>query len=109
MFNEHKAAQLKLAKAWTNKSPAFALIKLDQAIKDLNTGRARDPSGLCAELFKINVMGANLKKSLLIILNSIKEEGIVPDIMRDAIITTIPKNGSRFELKNKRGIFKLSV
>ena len=109
MFNEHKTAQLKLSKAWTNKSPEFDMIELDKAIKDLNTGRARDPSGLCAELFKINVMGANLKKSLLIILNSIKEEGIVPDIMRDAIITTIPKNGSRFELKNKRGIFKLSV
>ena len=67
MFNKHKAAQLKLAKAGTNKSPAFALIELDKAIKDLNTGRARDPSGLFAKLFKINVMGVNLKKSLLTI------------------------------------------
>ena len=54
-------------------------------------------------------MGANLKQSLISIFNSIKEEGIVPDIMREAIITTIPKSGSKFELKNKRGIFKLNV
>ena len=29
--------------------------------------------------------------------------------MRESIVTTIPKSGSKLELKNKRGIFKLSV
>ena len=90
--------------AGKKKAPAEA-----QAIKDPNTGKARDPSGLCAELFKLNVMGANLKLSLLTMLNNIKQEGIIPDIMKDAKITTIPKSGSKFELKNERGIFKLSV
>ena len=105
----HETTKLKLEKAWKNKSPAFDIIELDKAISDLNTGKARDPSGLCSEIFKRNVMGANLKESLLNMLNLIKEEGIVPDIMKEAVITTIPKSGSKFELKNERGIFKLSV
>ena len=54
-------------------------------------------------------MGVNLKLSLLEMVNSIKKKGIIPDIMKEAIITTIPKSGSKFELKNERGIFKLSV
>ena len=41
------------------------MVELDKAIKDLNAGKARDPSGLCAELLTINVMGANLKLGLL--------------------------------------------
>ena len=81
----------------------------NQGIKDMNKGRARDPRGLCAELFQLSVMGADLKSSLLKMLNIIKEEGAIPNIMRESIVTTIPKPGSKFELKNKRGIFKLSI
>ena len=109
MASVHRTTESKLAKAWTNKSPAFDMPELEKTIKDLNTGKARDPKGLCAELFKLNVMGANLKLCLLTMLNNIKPEGIIPDIMKEAIITTIPKSGSKFELKNERGIFKLSV
>ena len=44
----HEVSQLKLAKAWQNKSPYFNVIEFEQAIKDLNKGRARDPEGWCA-------------------------------------------------------------
>ena len=47
----HRTTDLKLAKAWTNKSPAFDMPELEKTTKDLKTGKARDPSGLCAELF----------------------------------------------------------
>ena len=105
----HEVTKLKLAKAWTNKSPCFSIKELDKGLSDLNKGKARDPHNLCAELFQINVMGADLKLSLLQMLNQIKEEGGIPNIRRESIVTTIPKSGSKFDLKNKRGIFKLSI
>ena len=83
--------------------------ELEKGLKDLNKGRARDPAGLCSELFQTNVMGASPKVSLLTMLNTIKHEGIIPKFMRESIITTIPKQGTKFELKNERGICKLSV
>ena len=69
-------------------------------IRDLNKGRACDPGGLCSELFQTNVIGASLKVSILNMSNNIKYEGITPKFMRESIITTIPKQGTTFELKN---------
>ena len=83
--------------------------ELEKGMHDLNKGRARDPSGLCSEIFKINVMGADMKLSLLTMLNNIKCQGVIPNFMKKSIVTSIPKSGSKFELKNERGIFKLSV
>ena len=102
----HKVTQLKLSKAWENKGPEFTMEELDQGLKDLNRGRARDPQGLCAEIFKSNVMGVSMKISLLEMLNNIKEEGIIPDIMKESIVITIPKPGSKFELQKLQGNFQ---
>ena len=54
-------------------------------------------------------MGENLKISLVEFLNQIKITGLIPDFLKESSITTIPKPGSKFELKNERGIFKLSI
>ena len=105
----HEVSQLKVAKAWQNKSPPFYLTEFEQGLKDLNKGRARDPEGWCAELFQLDVMGEDLKKSLLELLNQIKTTGQIPNFMKESSITTIPKPGSKFELTNERGIFKLIV
>ena len=96
----HEVTQLKLSKAWMKKSPKFTMEELEKGLSNLNKGKARDPQGLCAELFQIKVMGANLKLSLLQLLNEIKEEGAIPSAMKESTITTIPKLGSKFELKN---------
>ena len=85
------------------------MTELEQALNDLNKGRARDPEGLCAELFQNEVMGNSLKDSLLIMLNEIKSEGKVPNFMNVTSVTTIPKAGSKFILTNERGIFKVSI
>ena len=71
--------------------------------------KARDPEGLCAELFQNEVIGESLKISLLIMLNEIKEEGAVPYFMNVTSVTTIPKLGSKYLLTNERGIFKVSI
>ena len=50
-----------------------------------------------------------MKESLLILFNYLKSESEIPDFMKFAIVTTIPKKGSKLELKNERGIFRVSV
>ena len=50
-----------------------------------------------------------MKESLLILFNKIKNRGEVPEFMKTAVISTIPKKGSKFLLKNERGIFVLSA
>ena len=92
----HEVSQLKLHKAWGNKSPPFNVIEFEQGIKDLNKGRARDPEGLCAEILQLNVMGEDLKISLLELMNEIKTRGVVSDFMKESTVTTIPRPGSKF-------------
>ena len=102
--NKHKVHVAKL-----NKTKAWTMVELDTAVNDLNMNRARDPDGLVAELFKPDAMGSDLKLSLHTMCNNIKSEGLIPEFMRKASITTIPKSGSIFKLEDERGIFKLSV
>ena len=60
----------------------YSISEFEQAIKDLNNGRARDPEGWYAEIFQINVMGEDLKISMLELMNEIKKNGQVPDFMK---------------------------
>ena len=83
--------------------------ELERGLDDLNQGKARDPEGLCAELFQNQVIGKDLKNSLLLLLNKIKEQGVVPNFMNVTSVTTIPKVGSKYMLRNERGIFKVSI
>ena len=73
------------------------MLELTKAVKDLNKGKARDPGGLCSELFQTDVMGASLKESLLQMLNSIKYEGSNPSFMRESIVITIPKKSNPYQ------------
>ena len=61
------------------------------------------------EIFKDGIIGENMKASLLIMMNGIKKNLFIPDVMKLANISTVPKNGSRLELKNERGIFRWTV
>lgn len=101
--------EMKVYEARSNISIPFKMSELEEALDDLNLGRARDPEGLCAEIFQNKVMGESLKNSLLVMLNEIKIEGKVPHFMNVTSVTTIPKSGSKFILTNERGIFKVSI
>ena len=106
---DRELIKLKVNKARQNKSELFNLSELERGLDDLNQGKARDPEGLCAELFQNQVIGKALKNSLLLLLNKIKEQGVVPNFMNVTSVTTIPKVGSKFMLRNERGIFKVSI
>ena len=104
-----KIFEMKLKKSIRQKSPDWTMAELDQALKDLKRNKSRDPFGYSNELFKHDVIGDDLKRSLLIMMNSLKQQGMIPKHMNIANITTVPKKGSKFILKNERGIFRVSV
>ena len=83
--------------------------QLEDALKDLKNNKTRDNDGLINEIFKKNVIGHNLKESLLKMFNKMKQEKEIPSFMNVANITTVPKKGSKLKLENERGIFRLSV
>ena len=100
---------IKMKIASLTKSPDWSILDLEQALKDLKTKKSRDFEGLLNEIFKQEVIGEDLKNSLLIMFNKIKKEQKIPEFFNFANITTIPKKGSKLELKNERGIFRVSV
>ena len=48
-----------------HKSSPFSKSEFEPAIKDLKIGKARDPLGLWADILKPEVMGSDMKQSLL--------------------------------------------
>ena len=97
--------KLKLMSAKLKKTEPFKMEDLDKVLKDLKSNKARDQEGIGRLIFKNTVIGSNLKKSLLDLLNNIKDTKSIPEFMKRAIVTTIPKKGSKLLLKNERGIF----
>ena len=82
---------------------------LEAALRDLKTNKSRDPEGLINEIFKKDIIGEDLKLSLLFMFNKIKQNKLIPFFVNLANITTVPKRGSRLKLENERGIFRVSV
>ena len=91
-----------------NVSSEWTMADLESALANLKRNKSRDPEGLINELFKTDVIGLNLKNSLLIMFKKLKQQNMIPILMNIANITTVPKQGSRLELKNERGIFGVS-
>ena len=92
------------------KSPPWTETDIIDVLKSLKLGKSRDPLGLDNLLFKPPLAGADLVKSLTIMMNSVKDHMTVPDLFRRKNITTIWKNrGSRLNLENDRGIFNGTI
>ena len=80
-------------------SKPWSLSDLEKVAKTLKNNQTRDPNGMLNELFKENVMGQDMKSTILQLMNKIKEKFELPEYMQIANISTIYKNkGSRFDL-----------
>ena len=101
--------KLKLKQAEANKSIPWTMKELEHSLKDLKRNKSMDSEGFINEIFKNDVIGTNLKKSLLLMFNKLKQENMISQFMNHANITTVPKKGPKLELKNQRGIFRVSV
>ena len=82
---------------------------LEKALNDLKNMRSRDFDGYANEIFKKNIIGDNLKLSLLQMFNKLKKTKMIPSFFNYANITTVPKKGSKIEPKNLIGIFRVPV
>ena len=79
-------------------------------LKKLKNGKCRDPDGLIREIFKEEVIGDDLKKSLLKMLNKIKKTGKFPSFMKIVNISAIYKGkGDVTDLESDRGIFLVTI
>ena len=107
---QNELFKLRLELSKKEKSPAWIMSDLDDALKSLKNGKCRDPEGLIREVFKEESMGEDLKKSMLILFNKIKETRIFPDFMQNINICAIYKGkGDVNDLESDRGIFLVTI
>ena len=104
-----KIFQQKLKLAGSRRSKKWTMENLDRALADLKIDKSRDADGLINEIFKKDVIGGNLKESMLIMFNRLREEKLIPKFLNSPNITTVPKQGSLLNPENERGIFRVSV
>ena len=91
------------------KSGKWELNKVMKICKNLKSGKARDRDDLIFELFKPDLAGEDLPRSLTHMFNGIKSSLIVPDFLQKMAVTSLYKNkGSKSDFANQRGVFNLS-
>ena len=100
---------MKMKIAQKKQSPDWTMCDLDLALSNLKCNKSRDPDGYINEIFKHDVIGKDMKKSLLTMMNQLKRKQLIAKVMNVVNVTTVPKKGSRLLLKNERGIFRVSV
>ena len=90
------------------KSPDWTEKEVREVLKSLKNNKAKDPLGFINELFK--TQGEDLVKSLVLMMNRIKNLMAVPEVFHMKNVTSLFKNkGSRSDLKNDRGIFNCTI
>ena len=100
--------QLRLEITRNDDYEPWMLDDLKAAISKLKNGKCRDPHGHINELY--HNLGIKGLEALLALLNRIKEEVIVPTCLQLSNVSTIYKGkGSRRDVLNLRGIFKLPI
>ena len=101
--------KMKMKLAASRPTSLWSMSDLEVALNDLKNNKSRDPEGIINELFKKNVIGDDLKRSLLSMFNNLKTEQLIPILMNFANVTTVHKKGSCLLLENERGIFRVAV
>ena len=88
------------------KIPDWSITDLDKVLGTLKKRQSEDTMGLVNELFLKQNIGFNLKQSLLLIFNKIKNTNEIPEFFKYVYITAIPKKKNcPLDLKYQRGIF----
>ena len=72
---------MKLKLTQSKKSPDWNYEDLTKALDDLKRNKSRDHEGLPNELFKNDVIGEDLKQSLLMMYTRLKKEKLIPLFM----------------------------
>ena len=98
----------RLQEARNKKTPEWTEKELNIVLKQLKNNKSKDPLDLPNELFKPGNIGSDLKIAILQLMNQIKSQQTVPDILKYCNITSLYKNkGSKRDFENYRGIFRV--
>ena len=88
-----------------NKFPDWTLDNLNKVLRSLKRKQSQDTMEFANEIFLLDNIGVDLKKSLLLLCNNIKNSMIIPDFMKHIFVTAIPKKlKSPLNLENERFI-----
>ena len=74
--------------------------ELETAIKSLKIEKSRDPAGLISDIFREGVIGSDLKLSLLMMFNRMKDDITIPECLRTANVTMLYKKKCKLDLNN---------
>ena len=107
--NNNELFEKRLNETKKVKSPPFNMIELNKVLKSLKTGKSKDHENYVCELFKPCVIGSDLKNSILIMMNHMKNHTWISECLRTSHITILHKKGCKLDLNNWRGIFVSSV
>ena len=105
LCDEHiKIAKQIKTKPWT-------MDELEAVLKHLKKNKSRDPKGYANEVFRTEVAGDDLKLALLILMNRVKDEQIIPKEFELCSITSIFKKGKagKNDFNNYRGVFRVNI
>ena len=81
---------MKMKLAESVSTPDWQMKDLDRALSNLKNNKSRDFEGYINEIFKIGVIGEDLKKSLLLMFNKMKRKKLIHSFMNYADVTTVP-------------------
>ena len=73
---------MKMDKATQIKSPPWIMKELEEELKNISENKSSDPHGINRSIFHNNSIGLNLKESLLIMFNKMKNNGEIPNFMK---------------------------
>ena len=100
----------RLVTASHNKTPVWTVTDVKDVLKQLKSGKSKDPYDLPNELFQPNVAGDDLILAITKLMNRIKSELSFPSPMNVCNVTNLYKNkGPQQQFDSYRGIFRTPV
>ena len=110
LMEQKELFDLRLELAKHEKTQPWVIEDLEEALKSLKTGKCRDPEGIIREIFMKDSIGEDLKYSLLMLCNKVKETRQLPEFMQKTNICAIYKGrGDFLSLESDRGIFLITI
>ena len=101
---------LKLECARKNTTKSWTMKELEIVLSSLKKNKSRDPLGLANELFSSKIAGTDMKHAVLKLMNQIKTDQVIPEMIKMCNISSIWKRkGSRSTFDNYRGIFRVTI
>ena len=83
--------------------------ELETILKSLTTGKSQDQNFLKCDIFKENVIGDELKLSIFMMINNMKDKTYIPACFKVVSIIMLYKKKIKLDLTNWTGIFVTSV